>query len=104
MSQDTVFANEQPPGMQDILRADAKIWQLLAEACVAGVQTFNGVKPLEGKLDEILKKYEVQALLSVRPRGTTRPADSTSTKGAGRNTRAKTSASPETKPAKHIEN
>jgi hypothetical protein len=25
MDQDTIFANEQAPGMQDILRADAKI-------------------------------------------------------------------------------
>jgi hypothetical protein len=51
-----------------------------------------------------LKRYEVQALLSVRPRGTTRAAEPKPDQNSSRNTRAKTSADPETKSAKHIEN
>ena len=34
MNQDITWANESAPGIQDILRAGAKVWHFLPEACV----------------------------------------------------------------------
>ena len=58
----TVWANESAPGIADILRADAKIWQLPSEECFDGTQTSNGIKPLEAEFHPTLNKYEVDSL------------------------------------------
>ena len=41
MEQETVWANESAPSIPDILKADERIWLLLQEECVSGIQAVN---------------------------------------------------------------
>ena len=85
-----------------MLRADAKIWHLLDEKCFDGIQTVNGKKPLEEALTEILSSYEVDSLLAVRPRRTTKQANEP--KGTGqKNPRGKDKPNGEPENKKHEE-
>ena len=101
MEQETVWANESAPRIPDILKADERIWSILQEECVSGIQPVNTVKPLETHLETILKKYEIDSLLAVRPRGTKTAAEP-STKRRGSAT--DNSATPDTKAARRLEN
>ncbi len=56
MKQEVTFATESPPGIADILRADQKIWNLLADKCIKGVQPEGGVKPMDRELDKHSKE------------------------------------------------
>ena len=38
MEQETVWANESAPRIPDILKADERIWSILQEECVSGIQ------------------------------------------------------------------
>ena len=68
MRQTPTFAHEAAPGVADILMADKKIWLLLAEATLDGIQIKEGVMPLVAKLDDVFKHDEVKGILMVRPR------------------------------------
>ncbi len=43
MKQEVTFATESPPGIADILRADQKIWYLLADKCIKGRESSQKV-------------------------------------------------------------
>ncbi len=107
MRQTPTFASESAPGVPDILKADEKIWCLLAEATTNGIQIRGGRKPLEDALDRILKEPEVTNILMVRPRGdrvlATDKTSAAKTKPPKREPTAQASSADE-KAARRIEN
>ena len=89
MKQETVYTGEAAPGVADVLRADKRIWLLLAEKTLdGGIQLKAGKLPLEEALPEILKKTEVDRLLMVRERKLSR-AEPDETPVAGPKRKAK---------------
>ena len=89
MKQETIYAGEAAPGVADVLRADKRIWLLLAEKTLdGGIQLKAGKLPLEEALPEILKKTEVDRLLMVRERKLSR-AEPDETPVAGPKRKAK---------------
>ena len=78
LRQETVYQGESPPGIPDILRADKRIWLMLADATLEeGIQLRGGKLPLEDKLDDILKHTQVERLLCIRERTKGNKADAT---------------------------
>ncbi len=67
MNQEVTFADEAPPGIPDILKADEKIWDLLRDK-IDGLMIKGGQLPLDKEIDTILQHGEVDRILMVRPR------------------------------------
>ncbi len=95
-----------PPSVADILRADHRVWLLLAQATLDGIQPRGGSKPLETALDDILKQYEVAQMLVCRPRCTNRatPGETAAPKAAARKANAAPSNSASDKAARREDN